>query len=230
MGFSEIAGGVKHAAKRHEWKKKNKVWQKKLNRTLQYAECAAALDQCAREFDTSILLEQRNYQERREQSLPTKRQEERIREAARGRRIVDEAKAELEDSTMSGDQTEALNMLCLALKQLNRIKGKRPSIDFSFEKKVKSLFRDQSEYEMELEEMELPEDVDQYLTPAFINGLLAGNSYNECMRGTLDSRKNPKSAIAEEMGRRLDSLPDSAAIGKSMSEEDIHSVKKIGQF
>lgn len=218
-------------ALKKERRKKDKLWQKKLARDLSYADCASTLEICGTEFDTIIKLERMRYQERLDKGLDFKNQKERMINAAKGRRIVDQAKAELEDNRYTEDLNSSINYLCLALKQLNRVSDSTPYISKQFFKRTKGLFDSEQDYIAELNELEVPEDVDSLVRGSFVENLLAGDNYDTCLRKSIQGSKRVKSLEAEKYGAMLDEIRDSGVSkAEDITDEDLKAAKKMLDF
>ena len=216
-----LFGNREEKKRAKERKKKNELWKKKLAESLSYTDCAATLDQCEQKFKISIRMERARYQERQKEGLPTNRQQERIRNAARGLRVVQEAKAELEDSRLDGNLAETINMTCLAMKQMQRISDNTASISFAFNKRAQKLFGSREEYENELNEMELPKHVEQDIDQRFVDDLIAGKSYEEALHDKLSGRPLPSGGEhAEDLYKAVDMLPDDGSSTAGMNDED----------
>lgn len=202
-------------------KKQNERWKKQLAESLSYVDCAATLNQCEEKFKVSIRMERARYQERLKEGLPTERQQERIRNAARGLRVVQEAKAELEDSRLDGDLAGTVNMTCLAMKQMQRISDNTASVSFAFNKRAQKLFRSREEYENELNEMELPKSIENDIDQRFVDDLIAGKSYEEALHDKLSGRPLPTGGVGlEDLSAAIDMLPDDGSSTSGMNDED----------
>lgn len=216
-----LFGNREEKKRAKERRKKNELWKKKLAESLTYTDCAATLDQCEQKFKISIRMERTRYVERQKQGLSTNRQQERIRNAARGLRIVQEAKAELEDSRLDGNLAETINMTCLAMKQMQRISDHTATISLAFNKRAQKLFGSREEYENELNEMELPTHIEKDIDQRFVDDLIAGKSYEEALHEKLSGRPLPTGGDnAEDLYQAIDSLPDDGNNVGGMNDED----------
>lgn len=214
-------------ALKKERKKKNKIWQQKLVRELSYADCAAALEQCKRELDAVIRLERMRYKERLDKGMEPQRQRERIANAAKGRRVVDQAMAELEDNRYTEDLNSSINLVCLAVRQLERVSDSTPSVNKRFYSRAKDLFHSEKDYEEELNSLELPPEVDKMVDRSFVDNLIAGDSYDTCLRKYIYGDKNAKSQTADQLGRMLDETADSGEGQGKITLEDEKAVKEM---
>lgn len=216
-----LFGNREEKKRAKERKKRNDLWKKKLAESLSYTDCAATLDQCEQKFKVFIRMERARYNERMKEGLSTERQKDRIHNAARGLRVVQEAKAELEDSRLDGNLAQTINMTCLAMKQMQRISDSTASISFAFNKRAQKLFRSREEYENELNEMELPESIDKDIDARFVDDLIAGKSYEEALHEKLSGRPLPSGGESmEDLYKAVDMLPDDGSSISGMDDED----------
>lgn len=229
MAFGDLfdKGKREEKALKKERKKKNKLWQEKLCRELSYADCAATLERCRQELDTTIKLERMRYLEREEKGLDPGHQRERIANAAKGRRIVDQAMAELEDNRHTEDLNTSINLVCLAVRQLDRVSDSTPQVSRRFYGYAKGLFRSEQDYIAELDKLEIPPEVDSLVSGSFVDDLVAGDSYDACLKKQLQGNKEARSRTAAQYGAMLDEVPERGAAHGSMAEGDIRSARKM---
>lgn len=214
-------------ALKKERKKKNKIWQQKLARELSYADCAATLEQCKRELNAVIRLERMRYKERLDKGMDPKRQRERMANAAKGRRIVDEAIAELEDNRHTEDLNSSINLVCLAVRQLERVSDSTPSISKRFYSRAKGLFHSEKDYEEELNSLEIPPEVNKMVDHSFVDNLVAGDSYDTCLKKYIHGDRNARSQTADQLGRMLDDTSVSGAGLGGITFEDEKAAKEM---
>lgn len=204
-----LFGNREEKKREKQRRKNNELWKKKLADSMTYVDCATTLNLCEQKFKTSIRMERMRYQERMQQGLDTKHQEERIRNAARGLRILQAAKAELEDSRLDGSLVETINLTCLAMKQMQKIADSTASVSLMFNKRAEKLFRSREEYQNELDEMQLPKRVEQDIDQRFVDDLIAGKSYEQALQEKLAGRPLPTGGFdAERLSDMVDRLPD----------------------
>lgn len=230
MGLGDLFDKSKREerALKKERKKKNKMWQQRLAREMSYAECGATLDLCEREFDAVIKLERIRYNKRIEEGLDPKNQKERMINAAKGKRIVQQAKAELEDNRYTEDLNSSINLVCLAIRQLDRISDSTTNVSKQFFKRANSLFDSEQDYIEELNKLETPADVDNLVSGSFVDNLIAGDNYETCLKKSLQGSKEARSATAAQYGAMLDEIADSGSgASDEITDEDLKAARKI---
>lgn len=190
-------------------KEVNKAWQKHLANTMEYVDCMSTLNLCEQQFNSSIYIERTHYQDKMKKGLDAKRHEDRIRNAARGLRIVQTAKAELEDCQLDGQLYEAINLTCLAMKQLQKTVDSTTYINFLFNKRAEKLFSSREKYQNELDKMNLPSSIDEEIDQQFINDLIAGKTYEQALQEKIKGRRLPTGGEKmENLSAIVDRLPN----------------------
>ena len=229
MAFGDLfdRGKKEEKALKKERKKKNKIWQEKLSRELSYADCAATLERCKLELDTIIKLERMRYNERVDKGLDPKNQKERIANAAKGRRIVDQALAELEDNRNTEDLNTSINLVCLAVRQLDRVSDSTPAVSKRFYGYAKGLFRSEDDYLAELNKLEMPPEVDNLVSGSFVDDLVGGDSYDACLRKQFRGNKEARSQTAAQYGAMLDEIPSGGTEYGASAQGDIRAARKM---
>jgi len=95
--------------------------------------------------------------------------------------MTDQAMVELEDNRNTEDLNTSINLVCLAVRQLDLVSDSTPSVSRRFYGYAKGLFRSEQDYLAELNKLELPPEVDNLVSGSFVDDLVGGDSYDACL-------------------------------------------------
>ncbi len=165
--------------------KNEKAHKKQENRQLQIMDCRAVLEECRLSFQKSIMVENSRAAEMRRRGFPCNEQRARVREAAIGILVVDQALFELKSITSESELNGAMNKMGMALKQLRRLDNSSTAISNSTRKTLMQWYPypleenegDKSVYT----ELEVPAELRDKIDANFVANLMDGDSFEMCM-------------------------------------------------
>lgn len=159
----------------------------KEKRQIQIEECGAVLRDCRSTFQQTILVENALAADMRRKGYDTSKQSKRVREAAIGILVVDQALFELQSINSEADLNSAMNKMGMALRQLKRVDNSTAAISNSTERIVEkwypgamSQLANASDADA-VPSMEVPESERSKIDDTFIENLMRGDSYEMAM-------------------------------------------------
>ena len=167
--------------------------------------------------------------EMRRKGYPTIKQHARVKDAAVGILIVDQALYELKSINTETDLNSALNKMGMALRQLRRIDNSSAAVSGSTEKIIRQWYPaglSSEEIAKDLEDPTLPEvpvDITSIVDEAFVHNMMMGDSFELCMLKrqeapkadpTRDDRARLMDDVRNAVGNRAPEQVDAAAINE----------------
>ncbi len=201
--------------------------EKSRNRTearqKQIMDCRAVLEECRFSFQKSILVENSRAAEMRSKGFSCNEQRGRVREAAVGILVVDQALFELKSITSESELNSAMNKMGMALKQLRRLDNSATAISGATKKTLLKWYPypleenegDKSVYS----ELEVPSELRDKIDANFVGNLMEGDSFELAM---MKANRNPKHDF--EAHGESDAMMDS--IFKNLSDEDARDAER----
>lgn len=195
MGFidnikNKLTGADKTSKERYDeniakrQKRFDKILKEKAARQKMQGECAAVLDECRTAFSSCINTERARSRKKRMDGYDTSTEEARIREAAVGILIVDEAKYKLQSISSESDLNMAMNRLGMALRQLRRMDNSSTAVSASTERILEDwcpgLVAESGD--LTLTKLEVPAEMRSRIDDDFVSDLVAGNDYVTVMK------------------------------------------------
>lgn len=192
--------------------KNEKVRRSTESRQKQVMDCRAVLEECRLSFQKSILVENSRAAEMRRRGFPCNEQRARVREAAIGILVVDQALFELKSITSESELNSAMNKMGMALKQLRRLDNTATAISGSAKKILLKWYPypleenegDKSVYT----QLEVPTEIRDKIDADFVGNLMNGDSFELCL---MKSNKDPRDDIFNERSANdllMDSIND----------------------
>lgn len=176
---------LKDAHKDHQ--NTEKRMEAKRKRQLQIEECSAVLQDCRATFQKTILVENALAGEMQRKGYNTSKQRTRVREAAVGILVVDQALFELQSINSEAELNSAMNMMGMALRQLKRVDNSTAAISHSTERIVEKWCPGALREETDpnggeiVNAMEVPESERAKIDEIFVENLMHGDSYEMAM-------------------------------------------------
>lgn len=165
-------------------KRFDKILKEKAARQKMQGECAAVLDECRTAFSSCINTERARSRKKRIDGYDTSTEEARIREAAIGILIVDEAKYKLQAVSSESDLNMAMNRLGMALRQLRRMDNSSTAVSASTERILEDwcpgLVAESGD--LTLTKLEVPAEMRSRIDDDFVSDLVTGNDYATAMK------------------------------------------------
>lgn len=187
----------------------------KEKRQKQVSECAAVLRECRFTFQKTITVENALAGDMRRKGYDTTKQKTRVREAAVGILVVDQALYELQSINSEADMNSAMNKMGMALRQLRRLDNSTTAISGSTERILRKWYPSALEEEGQAEvnaantATEIPPEMRDKIDEAFVQNLMFGDSYEMCMakasmapRNT-DPTRSQRDEMMEELRRAI---------------------------
>ena len=187
-------------------------WRAQVDERLMRAECRADLLACRKKFEAAIFRERQNIRDRQQRGTYSQRQidrcKTRIRNAATGIMIVEDALDELEHAGADFDISATMNSLNLALGRLGHISDSTPDLGgFFFQRRLKRLYTSDDEITDALSQIPLPDDVK--IEDSFLEMLMRSNgSFEDCLRQSVQGHMPGMNAETSASRQMLDNLPD----------------------
>lgn len=175
------------AAAAKDYKATEKRLAAKEKRQLQIEECSAVLRDCRATFQKSIAVENALAGEMRRKGYDTAKQRTRVREAAIGILVVDQALFELQSINSEADLNSAMNKMGMALRQMKRVDNNTAAISGSTQRIVEKWYPGALSQEIEAEDgaempsMEVPEVERSKIDNTFVENLMNGDSFEIAM-------------------------------------------------
>ena len=169
------------------YKKEKRTLDAKASRQRKIEDCAAVLRDCRFTFNKTINVENSLAAEMRRKGYPTTKQHARVKDAAVGILIVDQALYELKSINTETDLNSALNKMGMALRQLRRIDNSSTAVSGSTEKIIRQWYPtglSSEEIAKDLEDPSLPEvseEIHSIIDEAFVQNMMMGDSFELCM-------------------------------------------------
>ena len=210
MGFidkvkNKITGADKTSKERYDdniakrQKRFDKILKEKASRQKMQGECAAVLDECRTAFSSCINTERARSRKKRIDGYDTSTEEARIREAAVGILIVDEAKYKLQAISSESDLNMAMNRLGMALRQLRRMDNTStadsPSTERILEDWCPGLVAESSD--LTLTKLEVPAEMRSRIDDDFVSDLVAGSDYATALKMRSYRKSAPQKTAAQ---------------------------------
>lgn len=209
-----------------EEKQKDKV-AKRMDRT----KCYVFLAECKRDFQNKIFSEQLKVKERSEKGLDYQKQYDRLRYAAMGLRIIEKAEAALEDYEVDGGINSIYHLLGMALKQLKKVSEDVPSAGKRrINRRIAELFQDSKEEEEfwdYMKNVKIPDEIEGFVDKPFMDCLLQGDSYEECVAERLSKRDRETSAHRQTLLN--DEAPSQEEKASPLSADDCMAIIERGE-
>lgn len=209
-----VARGHNATAKRLEAKEK---------RQRQIEECGAVLRDCRSTFQKSIIVENALAGDMRRKGYDTTKQRNRVREAAIGILVVDQALFELQSINSEAEMNSAMNKMGMALRQLRRVDNNTAAISSSTQRIVEKWYPGALTEELQPEDaaalpaMEVPQEMRSKIDEAFVENLMLGDSYEMAMykhnlapaAPTADSNRTNRADVLDQVRAAVRKEPDS---------------------
>ncbi len=207
----------KQFAKNEKSRKALETRQKKI------MDCRAVLEECRTSFQKSILVENSRAAEMRRRGFPCNEQRARVREAAIGILVVDQALFELKSITSESELNGAMNKMGMALKQLRRLDNSSTAISGATKKTLMKWYPypleenegDKSVYT----QLEVPAEIRDKIDADFVGNLMDGDSFELCL---MKANKDPREDVMERSSNDL--LFDS--ISSMLPDEDTREAER----
>ena len=203
------------------YKKEKRTLDAKAARQRKIEDCAAVLRDCRFTFNKTINVENSLAAEMRRKGYPTTKQHARVKDAAVGILIVDQALYELKSINTETDLNSALNKMGMALRQLRRIDNSSTAVSGSTEKIIRQWYPNglcSEEIAKDLEDPTLPEvplDISSIVDESFVQNMMQGDSFELCM---LKRQQAPKvDPTRDDRARLMDDIR--SAVGNSAPEK-----------
>ena len=203
------------------YKKEKRTLDAKASRQRKIEDCAAVLRDCRFTFNKTINVENSLASEMRRKGYPTTKQHARVKDAAVGILIVDQALYELKSINTETDLNSALNKMGMALRQLRRIDNSSTAVSGSTEKIIRQWYPtglSSEEIAKDLEDPTLPEvplDISSIVDESFVQNMMQGDSFELCM---LKRQQAPKvDPTRDDRARLMDDIR--SAVGNSAPEK-----------
>lgn len=168
-----------------ENRKHTKIAEENVDRQVKINECTAALERCERCFERTIIFERQNAKDMRNRGYSDQKQREIVRQAAIGLMVVDRAKLELRSVATEESFNSAVNMLGQALGQIRRLDKTNPVVSEGMVKLLQSWssvsWRESDAAKDPLANFMIPPETAERINPSFVDGLMAGKSFYDCM-------------------------------------------------
>ena len=148
---------------------------------------AAVLHDCRFTFQKTITVENALAGEMRLKGYPTTKQHARVRDAAIGILVVDQALYELKSINSESDLNSAMNKMGMALRQLKRVDNSSAAVSTSTERIIRQWYPDgltSMEEDEEAESIsipEVPEDIVSIIDETFVQNMMMGDSFEMAM-------------------------------------------------
>lgn len=216
------------------YKKEKRTLDAKASRQRKIEDCAAVLRDCRFTFNKTINVENSLAAEMRRKGYPTTKQHARVKDAAVGILIVDQALYELKSINTETDLNSALNKMGMALRQLRRIDNSSTAVSGSTEKIIRQWYPtglSSEEIAKDLEDPTLPEvplDITSIVDESFVQNMMQGDSFELCMLKrqqapqvdpTRDDRARLMDDIRSAVGNSAPEKVDTAAINEMYSKK-----------
>ena len=216
------------------YKKEKRTLDAKAARQRKIEDCAAVLRDCRFTFNKTINVENSLAAEMRRKGYPTTKQHARVKDAAVGILIVDQALYELKSINTETDLNSALNKMGMALRQLRRIDNSSTAVSGSTEKIIRQWYPtglSSEEIAKDLEDPTLPEvplDISSIVDESFVQNMMQGDSFELCMLKrqqapkvdpTRDDRARLMDDIRSSVGNSAPEKVDTAAINEMYSKK-----------
>lgn len=210
MGFidkvkNKITGADKTSKERYDdniakrQKRFDKILKEKASRQKMQGECAAVLDECRTAFSSCINTERARSRKKRIDGYDTSTEEARIREAAVGILIVDEAKYKLQAISSESDLNMAMNRLGMALRQLRRMDNTSTAVSASTERILEDwcpgLVAESGDLTMT--KLEVPAEMRSRIDDDFVSDLVAGSDYATALKMRSFRKSAPQKTAAQ---------------------------------
>lgn len=185
-------------------KRFDKILKEKETRQKMQGECAAVLNECRTAFSRCINTERARSNRKRAEGYDTSVEEARIREAAVGIMIVDEAKYKLQAISSESDLNMAMNRLGMALRQLHRMDNSSTAVSPSTERILEDwcpgLMGESGD--LTFTQLEVPPEMRGRINEAFVNSLLAGNNYDTTQKMlSYQNKTAPQDSVAQPVSQ-----------------------------
>lgn len=207
--------------------------RKKYSREEKISDCHVVLDDCYNFFRNTIIIENSRNREIRKKGLFDNSHRDRVREAAIGMLVIEQAKLELDNIRTDGDLNRAINQMGMALKQIQRLDNTSEAVSTSTTKVLKKWYpypleenaADKSYYS----QLVVPDDIRDRIDDEFIDGLLNGDSFDICLVRTKDKGKSNAVTGTRQVNRAgtdnnyslFSELPEGEGVDMQSIEEDL---------
>ena len=194
FGKEKKPGEQMEAEVRRQQAEIDKRMAEKARRQKQVADCAAALNDCRMTFNQTILHENALAADTRRRGFDAGKQRVRVREAAIGIMVVDQALLELQSVNSESELNIAMNKMGTALRQLKRLDSSTAAISGSTERILRQWYPayDQEIAEAKAEDLivDIPDEIQERIDDTFVKNLMAGDSYEIAMlKSSLNAQK-----------------------------------------
>lgn len=148
---------------------------------------SAVLHDCRFTFQKTITVENALANEMRLKGYPTTKQHARVRDAAIGILVVEQALYELKSINSESDLNSAMNKMGMALRQLKRVDNSSAAVSTSTERIIRQWYPDGLTAMEENEEAEsisipeVPEDIVSIIDENFVQNMMMGDSFDMAM-------------------------------------------------
>lgn len=217
----EAPGETFDAAVDKAYKKNKARMDAKESRQRKIEDCIAVLQDCRFTFNKTIAVENSLAAEMRSKGYLTNKQHDRVRDCAIGILVVDQALYEIKSINTEDDMNSAFNKMGMALRQLRRIDNSSAAVSTSTEKIIRQwypggLTTGELTDEKEAEALpQVPEELIAIVDENFVQNMMAGHSFEMCMRMRQQvTREDPTRENREKLRERV-----RAALGNTESDD-----------
>lgn len=210
--------------------KKNKDY---VSRQEKIMDCRAALAECYDFFQRSIIIENARNAELESTGLLDSDHRDRVREAAIGMLIAKQAIIKLEHINNDGELNRTINQMGMALRQVQRLDDSTNAISYSTKKTLKRWYPYPLEENIADKEMNtqlaVPQDIRDKIDNDFIDGLIDGDSFDECLMRSVRKSKN-KSKLKSDYDAKMDFINDALSDDESAQLDEAMKNKFSDSF
>ncbi len=214
-------------------KKIHNIMAKENTRREHISDCVVLMKDCRKKFAATIAEERNIAKEKSFSNLPTKREEDRVKEAAIGILTVDMALFDLDSISSESDMNKAMNSMGKALRQLVRLDNSTTAISASARNFIDMFFPGFKAMVAEGENYtavkrtsgsaksgqptdlvsiyEIPKEIRDRIDSAFVDNLMKGDTYE------IANFKAQKGSTVKQAEGKTEAYPVTGAV---MSEEE----------
>lgn len=221
LGMNKKPGEQMEYEIRREQANIDKKLAAKEYRQKQISECAAALNDCRMTFNQTILHENALAADMRRHGLDATKQRIRVREAAIGIMVVDQALFELQSINSESELNNAMNKMGVALRQLQRVDNSTSAVSGSTERILRKWYpaydQDIAETETQAPTVDIPEEIREKIDDSFVKNLMDGDSFEMAMlKSSLNTKESTSTrSSADDL---FEQIASSGKHAKSSSE------------
>ncbi len=178
----ELSYGEQQEKEIRELHKKNQKKDRKIeDRQRRIADCSAILHECMDVFEKSIMVENARAAQLRTKGYPSPNHRSRVREAAIGMLVADQALIELDCMQTEHELNQAMNRMGTVLRQIRRLDNGTDALSFSTKKLIAKWYPyplDENEGDKNYHaEFEIPQEITDRVNDEFIQELMDGTGF-----------------------------------------------------